>query len=293
MLALLLASTAQLDLAITSNSETTTVTNTGTTVSSTDSAAVGSITATTADPITSASADPSVGETLLLEVIVNGHSIGAIGEFTLYRGILMARPGELRDLGFRVPYSRTTGPGVLIALSDLAGLIWRLDLKNQQLLVTASNDALVPTVLQSGEEKPGPEGRRVIESGTGITLNYDTVGTFASGEAGVTTSLDLRGFSPWGIVSSEWLTFAGTNSGGTGKTEPIRLDTAYTYADVNSMRRYSLGDFIAGGLSWTRPFHCRGRTNPQRLQHAPRSCDFSSSVCGRLGRSSFDGVGVD
>ncbi len=259
----LLTITPRLVAGVTSTAGTAASPTAGATASNSDSATVILTTGTTsdpsisitADPVSSASADPSVGETLLLEVIVNGHSIGAIGEFTMYRGRLMARPDELRDLGFRVPYPRTSGPG-LIGLSDLPGITWRLDLKKQELYVTAGNDALVPMVLQPGER--GPEGRRVIESGTGVTLNYDSVGTFASGQVFATTSLDLRGFSPWGVVSSEWLTFAGASSGAAGKRAPIRLDSTYSFADVNSMRRYSLGDFIAGGLAWTRPIHLEG-----------------------------------
>ena len=43
-----------------------------------------------------------------------------------------------------------------------------------------------------------------------------------------------------------------------GGNTAVRLDSAYTFADVNSLRRYSLGDFINGGLSWTRPVHLEG-----------------------------------
>jgi outer membrane usher protein len=145
----------------------------------------------TTSAATGAATGAPTGETLLLEVQVNSHSIGEIGEFTLYRGTLMARPDELRDLGFRVPDTRTSGPGGLIALSDLPGLTWSLDLKKQELYVTASNDRLLPMLLQpNGRERP--ESRRVIESGTGVTLNYDAVGSFASGRTSATGSLDLR-----------------------------------------------------------------------------------------------------
>src|ERR1035437_1379265 len=58
-------------------------------------------------------------EALFLEVQVNGHSIGKIGEFTLRRGKLMARPDELRDLGFRIPDSRALASGGLMLLSDV------------------------------------------------------------------------------------------------------------------------------------------------------------------------------
>ena len=195
-------------------------------------------------------------EALLLDVQVNGHSIGKIGEFTLRRGKLMARPEELRDLGFVVPDSLAAHDG-LIALSDMPWIAWSVDQVKQELHVTVSDADLQPTLLRfSGTEVL--EGRREIVSGTGITLNYETAGTIASGQNGATGSLDMRAFSPWGIVSSGWLGFAGAATSGSGTNTAIRLDSAYTFADVNTLRRYSLGDFITSGLSWTRPIHLGG-----------------------------------
>ena len=197
-------------------------------------------------------------ETLLLEVEVNGHSIGKVGQFTLRDGTrLMARPEELRDLGFRVPNSLPSGFGGLIALSDLPGLTWSVDQKNQELHVTATDSSLVRTILHSNENE-SPASRRVIESGTGVTLNYDTLGTFAGGKMGATASLDLRGFSPWGIVDSGWLVNAGAQTNGAGAKRAIRLDSTYSFADVNTLRRYRVGDFITGGLAWTRPIRLAG-----------------------------------
>lgn len=206
---------------------------------------------------TEAAIAANADETLLLEVDVNGHSIGKIGEFTLRRGKLMARPEELRDLGFRVPESGAPGSRDLIPLSDLSGLTFSLDQKNQELHVTSSDSRLLPTLLQPiGSERN--EGRRVIESGTGVTLNYDIVDTVAGGQTGATGSLDLRTFSPWGVISSGWLAYAGATSSGSGTNRAIRLDSSFTFADVNTLRRYSLGDFITGGLAWTRPIHMEG-----------------------------------
>ena len=207
--------------------------------------------------VAGAAAASAVDETLLLEVQVNGHSTGKIGEFTLRRGRLFANLEELRELGFRVPDSFSSATGGLVALSDLPGLTLSLDLKNQVLYVTAVDGRLLPTMLQPiGRE--GPVSPRVIESGTGVTLNYDAVGTFTGGQAGSTSSLDFRAFSPWGVLSSGWLTYAGANSNTTARDPAIRLDSAYTFADVNSLRRYTLGDFITGGLSWTRSVHLEG-----------------------------------
>ncbi len=196
-------------------------------------------------------------EKLLLDVWINGRSIGKIGEFTLRRGKLMARPDELHDLGFRVPDSLVSRPGTLVALTDLHGLTFTIDQKNQILRVTAADSALLPTLLQPGGSERSP-GRRTIESGTGMTLNYDVAGTFASGQNGATGSMGLRSFAPWGIVSSDWLGFTGATSGSTGATKATRLDSAYTFADVNSLRRYTLGDMITSGLGWSRPFHMEG-----------------------------------
>ncbi len=224
-------------------------------------AALGPAVSSSPPPASPAAADPaptpSNDETLYLDVQVNGHSIGKIGEFTLRHGLLWARPEELRDLGFRVPVSRASETGGLVGLSNLPGLSWILDAKNQVLQVTAVDSALLPALLQPmGREPAG--SRRVIESGTGVTINYDTVGTFSGGQKGGSGSFETRAFSPWGIVSSDWLAFAGVNSPTPGATRAIRLDSSYTFADVNSLRRYSLGDFINGGLSWTRPVHLEG-----------------------------------
>ena len=213
--------------------------------------------ATATEAAFEAASDPNADQKLLLEVWVNGRSIGKIGEFIMRRGKLMARPDEVHDLGFRVPDAFASKPGTLVALSDLHGLTWTIDQKNQILNITASDSALLPTLLQP-EGREAVTGRRTIESGTGMTLNYDIAGTYASGKTGATGSVDLRSFSTWGIVNSDWLGFAGAASSGAGTNTAIRLDSTYTFADVNSLRRYTLGDFITSGLAWSRPFHIGG-----------------------------------
>jgi outer membrane usher protein len=194
---------------------------------------------------------------LLLDVQINGHSSGKIGEFTLRDRTLMARRGELHDLGFRLPVSRASKSESLIALSTLPGLTWRLDQKTQTLYVRIPNDRLLPTVLQL-DESERPTGRRAIESGTGVTLNYDIVGTFAGSHNGATGFLDMVAFSPRGVASSGLLVRAGAVPSGTGTSMVIRLDSTYQFADANTLRRYSVGDFITGGFAWTRPVRLAG-----------------------------------
>jgi outer membrane usher protein len=210
-------------------------------------------------PVASESSGTSVSastdQTILLEVYVNGHSTGKIGEFTLRHGKLMARLQELRDLGFRVPDSFSLANNSLIALSELPWLNWSFDEKNQELYVTTSDARIQPTMLHANGT---PEGLRVIESGTGVTLNYDIVNTLASSQIGTTGALDMRAFSHWGVVSSGWLAYAGAATNASGTNAAVRLDSAYTLSDVNTLRRYVLGDFVTGGLAWTRPVHLEG-----------------------------------
>lgn len=210
--------------------------------------------ATLADP-----ADPSGGslETrLLLEVYINGQSTGKIGEFILRRNRLMAKPSDLRDLGFKIALSRASEADALIQLSDLRGVKWTLDLVHQVLQITADNDALLPTLLLLADEERAA-GHRVIESGTGVTLNDDIVATHVNGGTGATGSFDLRAFSAHGVVSSGWLGYAGDSSGASRNTA-IRLDTAYSFADAKSLRRYTAGDFVTTGVSWARSVRLEG-----------------------------------
>ncbi len=209
------------------------------------------------DGASAAASSAPAEETLLLDVQINGHSIGKIGEFILRRGKLMTRTDELLQLGFRVPASVSATADGLIVLSQIPGLSWSIDQATQELRITANEKLLLPAVLQP-ERSDEPEGHRTVQSGTGATLNYDTVETYADGRAGATTSLDLRAFSPSGVASSQWLTYNGASANPSGTKTPIRLDSTYTFSDVNTLRRYSAGDFITSGLAWTRPVHLEG-----------------------------------
>ena len=84
---------------------------------------------------------------MFLEVQINGHSTGKVGEFVLRRNKLMAQPSELHGIGLQVPLSRASQTDALISLSDLPGVAWTLDPENQSVKITATNNALLPTLL--------------------------------------------------------------------------------------------------------------------------------------------------
>ncbi|MBR0650384.1 fimbrial biogenesis outer membrane usher protein [Roseomonas terrae] len=194
-------------------------------------------------------------QTLLLEVMVNGVSIGKIGEFTYRDGALLARPEELRGLGFRVPDGVQPQADGLVPLAELSGITWRLDQPGQALHATARNESLLPALLRTGVTD-GPDG--VYASAVGATINYDVAAVSVDGSNTVTGLLDGRIFSRWGVLSSGMLGSTGNGYGGFDANRAIRLDSTYTYSDPAAMRQYRVGDFISGGLSWTRPIRMGG-----------------------------------
>ncbi len=208
--------------------------------------------------VTTRSADGTGGAgsneqmTLLLNVVVNGRPIGKIGEFVLRNGQLFARGEELHDLGFRAPDA--TGPTAsnLIGLG-LPGLKYRLDLPGQTLYVTADTSVLLPQLLGSA-----PAAAFTIESGLGVTLNYDLVADYAHNLASGSGQFDGRIFSPWGVASSGLLVFSGGGPSGPDTASVVRLDSTYVYSDPETMRRYRAGDFISGFLPWTRAVRMGG-----------------------------------
>src|SRR4051794_32823641 len=131
----------------------------------------------------------------------------------------------------------------------------RLDPATQTLEVTAGSERLLPALLSAGIPAT-PSGQ--VESGTGVTLDYDIVGNWVGGQTSGSGLFGLRTFSPWGVMSSGALAYAGSGPNGPGTSTAIRLDSTYTYSDPETLRRYRLGDYINGGLSWTRPVRLGG-----------------------------------
>ena len=148
-------------------------------------------------------ADPTP---LLLEVVVNGFPTGKIGDSCGATALCIR--AELRDIGFRVPASAEAEPQDLIELSTLPGLNVRLDEPSQTLYVTADNEALLPVLLQARQGR-SDNGKIPVESGTGTSINYDVVGSRTGADNLATGIFDLRGFSPYGVLSSGMLAYRG------------------------------------------------------------------------------------
>jgi outer membrane usher protein len=192
-------------------------------------------------------------QTLELAVVVNGSPTGKIGEFVARGNSLFARSEELSRLGFLLP--DPPGANGLVLLTGINGLTTRIDQGSQTLYVLASPRFIAPTII--GEPS---RDDYAIESGAGAVLNYDIVGTSADGKRAASGLFDARAFSRYGVVSSGLLVNSSPqNSGHEGQSvSAVRLDSTYVYSDPRSLRRYRFGDFITGGLPWTRPVRLGG-----------------------------------
>ncbi|TWB30754.1 fimbria/pilus outer membrane usher protein [Nitrospirillum bahiense] len=199
-------------------------------------------------------------ELRLLEIVINGYPTGKIGEFVMRDGALFARLDQLRDLGLRLPPETPADAQGLVPLAGTPGLDTRMEASTQTLYVTATDERLVPALLLPAHQPQPPAG--TVQSATGATLNYDLAGSTSGGPSGsqslATGLFDLRGFSPWGVISTGLLARAGGTTGNNGAFQALRLDSAYVYSDPDSLRRYRLGDFVGGGTAWTRPVRLGG-----------------------------------
>ena len=191
---------------------------------------------------------------LLLEVFINGRDTGKIAEFVQRNDTLLLQAGDLEALGLRGP-KPGDDTGTLIPLTALTGLQYRVDALAQSLFITAPTDSLLTKTLAAAET-----GRvqAPIETGLGATLNYDLVGTRSGREDFLSGLFDLRGFSPWGIASSGVLVSPDPAAAAPNSYRPVRLDSNWTLSNPDTLRRYRVGDFITGGLAWSRPVRLGG-----------------------------------
>ena len=200
-------------------------------------------------------ASDASGIPLALAVRLNGHETGLIGEFIDRKGILFARPDELAAIGLEVPASVAPAVDGLIALPALTGVTWHLDTATQTLELSAPDARIRPGRLQLGAE-PAPTPPMARAAGAG--LDYILTGQRADGPSSAQGWFDLRGFAGLGVINTSFLGFSGERSTLPGAERLIRLDSQYSYADPDALRRYTLGDFISAGLSWTRPVRLGG-----------------------------------
>ncbi|MCL7997382.1 fimbria/pilus outer membrane usher protein [Brucella sp. 21LCYQ03] len=194
-------------------------------------------------------------QTLMLGVVMNGHTTDAIAAFHLFpNGRLAATPGDLQTAGFKVQ-SIKPGPDGLINLDSLPGVKWRYDEPHQLIDFSAQDSVRIPNTIDLGS-RGKPIDFSHVQSDFGLVVNYSLYG--ASGWGGgsrraFSGAFDARLLSPYGITSTSAL---GKFDALVDKTRDFsngftRLDSTWRYTDPKHALVYQLGDGVSGSLPWS------------------------------------------
>ncbi|MES2959428.1 MAG: fimbria/pilus outer membrane usher protein [Pseudomonadota bacterium] len=182
----------------------------------------------------------------VLEVVVDGRP-AAVGRFLIRDGIAHATLAAWRSWGLRVPLAVADVPGTLVAATALPGVTSHVDAATQTLRISRRPDLSNLTLLgrepATGESTP-PD--------FGALLNYDAVLQRAAAQTRGNALLDMRLFGPLGLFEH------GLIVSDTAGAKRLRLNTSFTQVDPQRMQRWRAGDFVAGGLTWTRPVRLAG-----------------------------------
>jgi outer membrane usher protein len=198
---------------------------------------------------------------LQLEVFINGISSDLIARFRREQGgALLIEPTQLRNVGIKPDAIAERADG-WIEISRLPDVSYEFDEINQILRFSAQEDALATKMIDAAEPVEGDAETVEAQTGTGALLNYTLYATSGGRDwadvadfHGFSALLDARVFSPFGILSSSQI----VSTGRAEQFDSTRLDTTWSYSDEGRMLTYSAGDFINGGLSWTRPTRLGG-----------------------------------
>ncbi|MHC1548852.1 fimbria/pilus outer membrane usher protein [Phyllobacterium sp. K27] len=196
---------------------------------------------------------------LYLEVYINDEPTGLIGGFRqLPDGDLSAKPEELREVGLK-PMDNALDADGSIRINRLANVEFRIEAETQRLYIYTDNAARSAKVIDAN---PRPEKERPKpQSGYGAVLNYslfastdDLMSSNVKPFQGVSGGFDARLFSPYGTLNQSF-----TANLSNGELEGVRrLNTTWSFSDPERLITYRAGDFISGGLPWTRPVFLGG-----------------------------------
>lgn len=203
--------------------------------------------------------DQTNDHALQLEVLIRGQPVGMLGSFRRdAAGRLWATGRELAALGLKTPAAAPLDRE--IPLSDLPGVAVTYDEAGQRIDFDVDDSGRLPRVY---DLYAAPERVEVAAANFGFVLNYQAF-TSAGSQGGIdqfalegsSINLDARLSTPLGVFSQTG--FATTNKFDARSTAARRLDTAWTWTDVERAVIWRAGDTISGGFAWTRPIRMGG-----------------------------------
>ncbi|HLH95969.1 MAG TPA: fimbria/pilus outer membrane usher protein [Xanthobacteraceae bacterium] len=195
-------------------------------------------------------------EPLQLDILINGSKTGLLGSFfKLPNGKIAARRSELTEARIKVPGSGA--PEEIVVLDDLLGDKYKYDEPSQSISFDLTDAQLVAR--QFDAMAPAP--RIPVTTSWGSVLNYTLFGSETDGLKsqrmafnGGSASLDARMFSPYGMFTQTGILGSTT----TRDMTALRLESAFTYSDPESLDTYRVGDSVSGSLAWTRSIRFGG-----------------------------------
>ncbi len=194
---------------------------------------------------------------LQVEVLIDGYKINLVAGFVkLADGGLAAARSELAEIGIKVPGSGK--PEEQIALSSIVGLTYKFDEATLTIDIKAPDSARIP---KAYDVIPKEEMLAASDGGYGAVLNYagyaaanSTLNNNTVHFTGASINLDARAYAPFGVLRQTG-SFGSTTFSDVTAT---RLDTTWTTSNQTRAETYRAGDFISGGLNWTRPVRMGG-----------------------------------
>jgi len=202
----------------------------------------------------SAASQPSA---LQLEVLIDGYKINLVAGFSrLAEGGLSSARSELTEIGIKVP--GTGKPDDQVALASIPGVSYTFNEAALTIDLKAVDSARIP---KAYDVIPKQEMLAASDGGYGGVLNYSAFGSAISDRkngttnfSGASVNLDARAYAPFGVLRQ-----TGTvGNSAVSDTTATRLDTTWTTSNQGRAETYRAGDFISGGLNWTRPVRMAG-----------------------------------
>lgn len=194
----------------------------------------------------------SANETVALQLAVtlNSRDTQLIAGFSVTsEGRVGASPSELEAIGIAVDSALAADGEQTVWLADIPGLTYDYSEANQSIDITLGAQQLAPQHLSMRPDT----GSATASGDWGAVLNYDlrgSVGLPAATDAALDLYYSARAFSPFGLFEQSGM------AGLDGRL--TRLDTTYQFTDPGSMVSFRAGDYVADGLSWTRPIRLGG-----------------------------------
>lgn len=190
---------------------------------------------------------------MILEVSINGTRQQDL--LTVERaadGQFRARAEDLRLMRLKV--DPALPPESMVWLNSLPGLTLRYDEPTQALLLQAPDNLLAPYVINLRAE-PAQLALPTEKPIPATILNYGVYHTHQGSKNYLAGNAELL-FTSWaGIFSTTGLY---NNAVGAGRDKTVRLDSQWQYINPQTVRTYTLGDFISGSLSWSNSIRMAG-----------------------------------